>query len=68
MIRASAIRLGYQTIWSENFGTGQVYDRLMVRNPFCSLELIPVQTAAPRMRHAGFRRRIFDCPSSSVEK
>ncbi|MGQ9585537.1 MAG: PIN domain-containing protein [Anaerolineae bacterium] len=34
MIVTSAIQLGCQTVWSEDLRAGQVYDRIIVVNPF----------------------------------
>lgn len=34
MIVASAIRLGCQTLWSEDLNSGQTYDQVTVANPF----------------------------------
>lgn len=34
MTFASALQLGYQTIWSEDLNPGQGYDLVQVRSPF----------------------------------
>jgi predicted nucleic acid-binding protein len=34
MIVASALHLGCKTIWSEDLNPGQIYDRVVVSNPF----------------------------------
>lgn len=34
MIVTSALRMGCQTLWSEDLNSGQVYDRVVVVNPY----------------------------------
>lgn len=34
MIITSAVRMGCQTVWSEDLNSGQTYDRVTVINPF----------------------------------
>ena len=34
MIITSAVRMGCQTVWSEDLNSGQTYDQVMVVNPF----------------------------------
>lgn len=34
MIISSALRMGCQTVWSEDLNSGQTYDQVMVVNPF----------------------------------
>jgi predicted nucleic acid-binding protein len=36
MILTAAIRAGAATVWSEDLNDGQVYDGVVVRNPFSS--------------------------------